>query len=164
MGLPWLSKCWEAACQCRGHGFDPWSGKIPHATRQLSLCATTTEPACPTSCALQQREATAVRNPCTAIREYPQLTATRQSPCTARRPSTAKKKKNTHLPHNPATAFPGIYSRGTRTNVFRKACTQTIMACLSCSSSQLETNQIFPSGYMVKQTVVYPHNVILLSN
>ena len=30
---------------CRGHGFDPWSGKIPHAVEQLSPCATTTEPA-----------------------------------------------------------------------------------------------------------------------
>ena len=27
-----------------GHGFDPWSGKIPHAAEQLSLCATTAEP------------------------------------------------------------------------------------------------------------------------
>ena len=27
-----------------GHGFDPWSRKIPHAAEQLSLCATTTEP------------------------------------------------------------------------------------------------------------------------
>ena len=26
-------------------GFNLWSGKIPHATEQLSLCATTTEPA-----------------------------------------------------------------------------------------------------------------------
>ncbi|XP_049557958.1 ATP synthase mitochondrial F1 complex assembly factor 2 isoform X4 [Orcinus orca] len=26
-----------------GHGFEPWSGKIPHATEQLSPCATTTE-------------------------------------------------------------------------------------------------------------------------
>ena len=33
------------ACQCRRHGFEPWSGKIPHAVEQLSLCATTTEPA-----------------------------------------------------------------------------------------------------------------------
>ena len=33
----------ESACQCRGHGFDPWSGKIPHAVEQLSPCATTTE-------------------------------------------------------------------------------------------------------------------------
>ena len=31
--------------QCRGQEFDPWSGKIPHAP-QLSLCMTTSEPAC----------------------------------------------------------------------------------------------------------------------
>ena len=29
----------------QGHGFDSWSGKIPHATEKLSLCTTTTEPA-----------------------------------------------------------------------------------------------------------------------
>ena len=28
----------------RRHGFDPWSGKIPHAAEQLSLGATTTKP------------------------------------------------------------------------------------------------------------------------
>ena len=28
----------------RGPGFEPWSGKIPHAAEQLSPCATTTEP------------------------------------------------------------------------------------------------------------------------
>ena len=27
-----------------GHGFEPWSGKIPHAAEQLSPCAITTEP------------------------------------------------------------------------------------------------------------------------
>ena len=27
-------------------GFEPWSGKIPHSAEQLSLCTTTTEPAC----------------------------------------------------------------------------------------------------------------------
>ena len=32
------------ACQCKGYGFEPWAGKIPHATEQLSPCATTTEP------------------------------------------------------------------------------------------------------------------------
>ena len=31
-------------CQCRGHGFNPWSGKIPHAVEQLSPWATATEP------------------------------------------------------------------------------------------------------------------------
>ena len=34
----------ESACQCRRHGFDPWSGKIPQAAGQLSPCATTIEP------------------------------------------------------------------------------------------------------------------------
>ena len=28
----------------RGHRFDPWSRKIPHAVEQQSLCAKTTEP------------------------------------------------------------------------------------------------------------------------
>ena len=39
--VQWL----ESAAQCRGHGFEPWSVKIPHAAEQLSPCATTTEPA-----------------------------------------------------------------------------------------------------------------------
>ena len=43
-GLPWWHSGQESACQCRGHRFNPWSGKIPHATEQLSPCATTTEP------------------------------------------------------------------------------------------------------------------------
>ena len=43
-GLPrWLSGK-GFACQCRGHRFHPWFGKIPHATEQLSPCPTTTDP------------------------------------------------------------------------------------------------------------------------
>ena len=42
-GLPWWSSGWEPACQYGGHGFDPWSGRIPLTKKQLSLCATTTE-------------------------------------------------------------------------------------------------------------------------
>ena len=34
----------ESACKCRGHGFDPWSGKIPYAMEPLSPCTTTPEP------------------------------------------------------------------------------------------------------------------------
>ena len=45
-GLPWWSSGYESACQCQGHRFDPWCGKIPHAAEQLSPCATTIEPAC----------------------------------------------------------------------------------------------------------------------
>ena len=43
-GLPWWRSGEESTCQFRGHGFEPWSGKIPHATEQLSPCTTTTEP------------------------------------------------------------------------------------------------------------------------
>ena len=34
-GLPWWRSGWGSACQCRGHGFEPWSGRIPHAAEQL---------------------------------------------------------------------------------------------------------------------------------
>ena len=39
----------------QGQGFDPWSGKIPHAAGQLSPCATNTEP-CSRAYALQQEK------------------------------------------------------------------------------------------------------------
>ena len=42
--LPWWLSGEESTCQCRRHGFDPWSRKISHAVRHLSLSATTTEP------------------------------------------------------------------------------------------------------------------------
>ena len=45
IGLPWWRSGWESACRCRGHGFEPWSGNIPHAAEQLGPWATTTEPA-----------------------------------------------------------------------------------------------------------------------
>jgi len=40
-GLPWWLSGGESPCQCR---FDPWPGKILHATEQLNPCATTIEP------------------------------------------------------------------------------------------------------------------------
>ena len=40
-GLPWWLSGKESACQYRRHGFNPLSGKTPHAVGQLSLCATT---------------------------------------------------------------------------------------------------------------------------
>ena len=42
--LPWWLSGEEFIYQCRGHRFDPCSGKIPHAAGQLSPCITTTEP------------------------------------------------------------------------------------------------------------------------
>ena len=41
--LPWRLSGKESGWQCRRHGFDPWSGRIPCAMEQLSPCAATIE-------------------------------------------------------------------------------------------------------------------------
>ena len=46
-GLPWWSSGEESACQCRGHRFNPWFQKIPHAMGQLSLRVAITEACVP---------------------------------------------------------------------------------------------------------------------
>ena len=45
-GLPWWSSDWESACQFRAHRFNLWSGRIPHALRQVILHTATSEPLC----------------------------------------------------------------------------------------------------------------------
>ena len=52
-GPPWWSSGWDSTCRCRGHGFDPWSGKIPFAVRERSLCAPTREATTTEACAPQ---------------------------------------------------------------------------------------------------------------
>ena len=47
IGLPWWLSGKESTCQCRRHGFDPWSEKIPHTLGQLSPWVTSTEPRSP---------------------------------------------------------------------------------------------------------------------
>ena len=56
MGFLWWSRGEESTCQCREHGFNPWSRKIPHAVEQLSPCATMLSPSATT------REAAATRS------------------------------------------------------------------------------------------------------
>ena len=46
LGLPWWLSGKEFVCQCRRHGFSPWSMKIPRATEQLNPCARIMEPMC----------------------------------------------------------------------------------------------------------------------
>ncbi|XP_060996717.1 uncharacterized protein LOC133055585 [Dama dama] len=58
----WLSGK-ESTLQCNGHRFNPWSGKIPHASKQLSPRATTTEARGLWSPCSTTREATATRSP-----------------------------------------------------------------------------------------------------
>ena len=92
-GLPWWRSDWESACQCRGHGFEPWSRKIPHAAEQLGPWATTTEPA-RLEPVLPTREATTVRGPRTAMKSGPRLLQLEKALTQKRRPNTAKNKIN----------------------------------------------------------------------
>ena len=80
-GLPWWHSGWESACQCREHGFEPWSGKIPHAAEQLSPWATTTEPARLEPVPRNKRGRDSER-PAHHDEEWPPLATTRESPRT----------------------------------------------------------------------------------
>ena len=78
-GLPWWRSGWESACQCRGHGFEPWSGKIPHAAEQLGPWATTTEPE-RLEPVLRNKRGRGGERPAHQDEEWPPLAATRESP------------------------------------------------------------------------------------
>ena len=81
LGLPWWRSGWESACQCRGHGFEPWSGKISHAAEQLGPWATITEPARlePVLCNKRGRDS---ERPAHHDEEWPPFATTRESPRT----------------------------------------------------------------------------------
>ena len=80
-GLPWWRSGWESACQCRGRGFEPWSGKIPHAAGQLRPWATATEPA-RLEPVLRNKRGRDSERPAHRDEEWPPLAATRESPRT----------------------------------------------------------------------------------
>ena len=79
-GLAWWSSGEGATCQCRRHSFDPWSGKIPQATGQLSPRATTAAAPVLQTPESTTRETTTVRSLWTTTGEQPPLAATRESP------------------------------------------------------------------------------------
>ena len=88
-GLPWWRRGWESACQCRGHGFEPWFGRIPHAAEQVGPWATTTEPA-RLEPVLPTREAAIVRGPRTAMKSGPRSPQLEKALAQKLRPNTAK--------------------------------------------------------------------------
>ena len=80
-GLPWWCSGWESACQCRGHGFEPWSGKIPHAAEQLGPWATITESA-RLEPVLRNKRGRDSERPAHRDEEWPPLATTTESPRT----------------------------------------------------------------------------------
>ena len=91
-GLSWWLSGKESTCQCRRHGFDPRSRKIPHACRATLLRGHNHGACAPgpgrhnhrTLKALEPgsatRETTAVRIPSTAAREQPPVTTATEKP------------------------------------------------------------------------------------
>ena len=88
-GLPWWYSRLESACQYREHGFDSWSGKIPHAMGQISPEPQLLKPEGPSA---STREAKAMRSLCTTTREQSLLVATREKSEQQQRLPTDKKK------------------------------------------------------------------------
>ena len=82
---------WDSSCQCRGHGFNPWSGKIPHAEGQLSLWAATTE-ACELRAGGCNKRATEMRSLHTTTKSTPHLPQLERALAQQWRPSATKNK------------------------------------------------------------------------
>ena len=80
-GLPWWRSGWESACQCRGRGFEPWSGRIPHAAGQLDPWATAAEPA-RLEPVLRSRRGRDGERPAHRSEEWPPLATAGESPRT----------------------------------------------------------------------------------
>ena len=80
-GLPWWRSGWESACQCRGHGFEPWSGKIPHVAERLGPWATIAEPA-RLEPVLRNKRGCDSERPVHRDEEWPPLATTGESPRT----------------------------------------------------------------------------------
>ena len=80
-GLPWWCSGWGSACQCRGHRFEPWSGRIPHAAEQLGPWATIAEPEHlePVLCSKRGRDG---ERPAHRNEEWPLLATAGESPRT----------------------------------------------------------------------------------
>ena len=92
IGRPWWRSGWESACQCREHGFEPWSGKIPHAAEQLGPWATSAEPA-RLEPVLRNKRGRDSERPAHCSEEWPPLAATRESPRAETKTQHNQKKK-----------------------------------------------------------------------
>ena len=80
-GFPGGTLVENLPAQCRGHGFEPWSGKIPHAAEQLGPWATTTEPA-HLEPVLRNKRGRDSERLAHRDEEWPPLATTRESPRT----------------------------------------------------------------------------------
>ena len=114
-GLLWWLSGRESTCQYSRNQFDPWSRTNPHASEQLSCCATAIEPvfyslqllsphAAMTEAWSEQSlcftngEGTPMRSLCTATTEQTPFPTTREKPMNSNEgPAQQKKKKKIYI-------------------------------------------------------------------
>ena len=99
VGLPWWCSGWESACQCGGHGFEPWSGRIPCAAEQVGPWATIAEPARLEPVFRNERGRDG-EGPARHDEEWPPLAATREKPSHRGEDPTQPKKKTKQKKNN----------------------------------------------------------------
>ena len=107
LGLPWWRSGWESACRCRGHGFGPWSRKIPHAAEQLGPWATITEPARLEAVLRNKRGRDSERLAHRDEKWPPLAPQLEKALAQKRRPNTAKKKErpNTNITERSSATY-----------------------------------------------------------
>ena len=91
MGFPGGTVVENLPANVGGHGFGPWSGKIPHATEHLGPWATTTEPV-RLEPVLRNKRGRDSERPVHRDEEWPPLAATRESPRTETKTQHSQKK------------------------------------------------------------------------
>lgn len=124
--VQWL----ESTCQWKGHRFELWTGKLPHAVEQQSPGATTTEPVFESLCAvtaeawvprllsptleleLHTREVTTRRSPHTAAKVTPTCRNERKPAYSEKdpmQPKIIKLKKKDMDPFSYFTTYPQVF-------------------------------------------------------
>ena len=86
LGFPGGAVVGSLPASAGGHGFEPWSRRIPHDAEQL-------KPGAYSPCSATG-EATAMRGLRIAMKEWPPLAAARESPCAATKTQSSQKFKN----------------------------------------------------------------------
>ena len=97
--LVWWLSGKEFSCQCGGHGFYPWSGKIPYAARQLGPMHHSQVSPQAQNLRSATREATAMKNSCTTTKEQPQSLQLEKACAATKTQHSQNIKKQTNLLH-----------------------------------------------------------------
>ena len=158
----------------QGHGFDPWSEKIPHALRHNYWVWALQPPRhnywahVPYSLCSAMREAMATRSLCTATKSSPPLTTTKRKPTHSKQdPAQPKIHQANGVPDTPGKVRQS-YEKEEKAEQMQPRSQENLTTPASDGSgkSQIEKGKN-PNAHWQQNgytMVVYPYNGILLSH